>query len=143
MGYDSPLIYERFVASLGAVFTKRHPYLYRDDCMIQNNLYFQNKQVLEIYNCLQEFRDSYQNKINLLVSKIRSRCLLENAESPYEKDIVWLKVLPYNLLNGLAQAREKYQQVYQEFISGNRISLRLKQYETLYLYPNKFSDYGL
>ncbi len=142
-GYDSPLIYERIIAFPGTQFTECHPDLYRDDCMVQSGLYFHDRQVLEIYRWLQEFRHSYQNKIDLLVWIIRSRYLIENNVPSCKNDLIWLKVLPYNLFDRLAQAQDEYKQVYETFILNNQISLRLQQYELLYLYPEAFIDYGL
>ena len=72
---------------------------------------------------------------------IRSRYLIENNVPSCKNDLIWLKVLPYNLFDRLAQ--DEYKQVYETFILNNQISLRLQQYELLYLYPEAFIDYGL
>lgn len=133
-GYDPPLIYERIVTFPGTEFTKRHPQLYREDCIIASNIYFQDKQVLEIYKCMQQFRLRYQNKINLLIMQMRSANFCESYAHSYTSELLWLKLLPYRLLEKLVETSKDYRTVYEAFLLGNEVSSRLQKYELKYLH---------
>lgn len=142
-GYDPPLIYERVVSFPGTFFTESHPNLYRENCIISSSEYFADKQALEIYKCLQLFRLQYQNKLTLLIAKIRTIKNDKVASNDRRRDLLWLKVIPYELLEQLVAAQENYRAVYDKFISAIMLTSRLQRYEHLYLYPQTFEDYGL
>ena len=105
--------------------------------------YFADKQALEIYKCLQLFRLQYQNKLTLLIAKIRTIKNDKVASNDRRRDLLWLKVIPYELLEQLVAAQENYRAVYDKFISAIMLTSRLQRYEHLYLYPQTFEDYGL
>lgn len=142
-GYDPPLIYERIVTFPGTEFTEMHPDLYRENCVISSSEYFIDKQTLEIYRCMQLFRLEYQSKLSLIITIIRTHKSEEAFQTSYQDDLLWLKVVPYELLQQLLKARDNYRAVYDSFISAKRIDSRLQEYEERYLYPRTFKDYGV
>ena len=132
-GYDPPLVYERVVPFPGTEFTEMHPSLYRENCIISSKEYFVNTQALEVYKYMQLFRLRYQSKINFLMAAIRNQEGNEWSHPSCQDDLIWMKVLPYDLLVQLLTVKEDHRGVYDAFIAGKRVEVRLQEYKGRYI----------
>lgn len=133
-GYDPPLIYEKIIAFPGTQFSKDFPHLFDEDFNIPSSKYFYNGDVLEIYRMLQLFRISYQNKIDFLIKKIRNHTMNSDkcAISDSFKKLIFLKKLPYALLEYLVYSTENYNQAYENFIVKLKVKKNLDEIAQLY-----------
>lgn len=124
-GHYPPLLFNRIKPYPGTKFTEQFGYISDED-------YFKNKNVNDIYECIQKFKEELHRRINRIMDIIELNIQAGNADRSQKGDYIWLKMLPYNVFEKLVNCTSNYYEYYDSLISDLKIEDRISFFENKY-----------
>ena len=82
-GHYPPLLFNRIKPYPGTKFTEQFGYISDED-------YFKDKNVNDIYECIQKFKEELHKRINRLMDIIELNIQAGNADRSQKGDYIWL-----------------------------------------------------
>ena len=125
-GHYPPLLFNRIKPYPGTKFTEQFGY-------VSDENYFINKNVNDIFECIQKYKVEFQGRVSKLMDVIELNIQAGNADRLQKGDYLWLKMLPYNLFERLVTCNtSNFYGYYDSLIEDLKIENRISFLENKY-----------
>lgn len=109
-GHYPPILYNRVKSYPGTSFTKRYGY-------IPDEHYFADRNVNDVFECIQSFAATFQKRIGAIVDIIETNVYAGHEDYLQKSEYIFLRMLPYNIFEKLVNCRMDYNEYYSDLIS--------------------------
>ena len=125
-GHYPPILFNRIKPYPGTKFTEQYGY-------ISDENYFKNKDVKDIYECLQKYKEELHRRIARLMDIIELNIQAGNADRSQKGDYIWLKMLCYNVFEKLVNCNtSNYYEYYDSLINDLKVKTHISFLENKY-----------
>lgn len=129
-GHYPPLLFNRVKPYPGTLFSQHFTSETDDD-------YFKYKEVYDIFECIQQYKDDFHKRVNLVMDIIESSLQAGNNAKFLKTDYIWLKMLPYNIFEKLVNSKMDYFIAYHALLNEMQIEDHISFLEERYAFKSK------